>query len=47
MKRILLKIVNSIASFFDKISNQEARRVIDLYNRIFASEFDERRWDVV
>jgi hypothetical protein len=42
MKKILLQIINSIASLFNKMSDQEAKRVIDLYNHIFASEFDER-----
>jgi len=39
MKRIFLQIVNSISSFFNKMSDQEAKRVIDFYNRIFESEF--------
>jgi hypothetical protein len=47
MKRIILKILNSIKDFFNKMSDQEAKRVIDFYNHLFASEFDERRWDVV
>ena len=43
MKRIFLQIVNSIASFFNKIIDEEAKRVIEFYNHIFASEFGEGR----
>jgi len=35
MKRIILRILNSIIAFFNKMSGQEAKRIIDLYNHIF------------
>jgi hypothetical protein len=34
MKRITLQILNYIARFFNKMSDQEAKRVIDFYNNI-------------
>jgi hypothetical protein len=34
MKRIFLQILNSITGFFNKIIDQEAKRVIDFDNRI-------------
>ena len=43
MKRIFFQILKSIARFFNKMSDQEAKRVIDFYNHIFACEFEERR----
>jgi hypothetical protein len=38
MKRIILQILNSITSFFNKMSDQEAKRIIDLYNHIFQDD---------
>jgi hypothetical protein len=35
MKRIILKILKSLKDFFNKMSDQEAKRIIDLYNHIF------------
>ena len=38
MKKIILQILNSIAGFFNKMSDQEAKRIIDLYNHIFQGD---------
>lgn len=37
MKRILPQILKSIANFFNRISDQEAEKVIKLYNCLFES----------
>jgi|GEM_PF-1655781 len=41
MKRITLRILNSIARFFNRMSNQEAKRIIDLYNHILHLKIEE------
>jgi hypothetical protein len=35
MKRIILKILNSVAGFFNKMSDQEAKRIIEMHQQIF------------
>jgi len=42
MKRIILHILNSIAGFFNKMSDQEAKRIIDFYKHIFEGDLRER-----
>ena len=40
MGKILKKILNAIASFFNKMADQEAERVIEMYKQIFEAKPD-------
>lgn len=41
MKKAFKKIINSIKNFFNRMSDQEAERVIKYYSQIFETKPDE------
>jgi len=43
MKKIFLQILNSIRNFFNKMSDQEAKRIVEFYNDIFGTRSNGRR----
>jgi hypothetical protein len=41
MGKILKKIINAIAGFFNRMADQEAERVIELYREVFEVKPDK------
>lgn len=43
MKRIILRVLNSVKNFLNRMTNNEAERIIELYKRILGPGSKGRR----
>lgn len=43
MKKLLKNIIGSIANFFNRMTDQEAERVIELYRQVFEPRLNKEK----